>query len=65
VVGATAVLRFTGSRGADSSSLLSWATRLKARKPYKIAALSLANKLARIARAVMVRGGTFQSAPAR
>jgi transposase len=45
--------------------LLSWATRLKARKPYKIAALSLANKLARIARAVMVRGGTFQSAPAR
>jgi len=65
VVGATAVLRFAGGSRADSSSLLSWAARLKARKPYKVVALSLANKLARIAWAVMVRGEAFQAEPAR
>jgi len=65
VVGATAVLRFAGGNRADSSSLLSWAARLKARKPYKVVALSLANKLARIAWAVMARGEPFQALPAR
>lgn len=65
VVGATAVLRYSGSRRAAASTLHSWADRLKGRKPYKVVALSLANKLARIAWAIMARGDAFQPAPAR
>lgn len=65
VVGATAVLRVAGSRRAPASSLTAWAARLKAHKPYKVVALSLANKLARIAWAVMGHGESFRAAPAR
>jgi transposase len=65
VVGATAVLRFAKTDGSASSALLTWAARLKARKPYKVVALSLANKLARIAWAIMVSGETFSAQPAR
>lgn len=65
VVGATAVLRFTGSDRSPSSPLLIWAAQLKARKPYKVVALSLANKLARIAWAVMVSDDVFRREPAR
>ena len=49
VVGATAVLRFTADSRRPASALSAWAGQLKARKPYKVVALSLANKLARIA----------------
>lgn len=65
VVGATAVLRFLRANGSPASTLLTWAGRLKMHKPYKVVALSLANKLARIAWAVMVRGETFMAQPAR
>lgn len=65
VIGATAVLRVNSTKRAPASSLTAWATRLRAQKPYKVAALSLANKLARIAWAVMVHGETFRAAPVR
>lgn len=37
-----------------------WLRRLLARKPKKLAAVALANKTARIAWALMMRGGTYQ-----
>ena len=37
-------------------------TALLARRPYKVAAVAVANKLARIAWALMVRGGTYREA---
>jgi len=65
VVGATSVLRLAGGGNRAKSALTLWAARLRARKPYKVAALSLANKLARIAWAVMVRDDVFRVQPAR
>lgn len=57
VVGATAVLRHAKAGG--SSSRL-WAEALLAKKPFKLVAVALANKTARIAWAVMVRGEVFR-----
>lgn len=37
-----------------------WITRLLARKPAKVVAIAVANKIARIAWAIMSRGGTYQ-----
>jgi len=65
VVGATAVLRFAGDSRRPASALSAWAAQLKARKPYKVVALSLANKLARIAWAIMVRDDIYKAQPAR
>ena len=36
-----------------------WAAKLLERKPAKLAAVALANKTARIAWAVLTRGGTY------
>lgn len=58
VLGATARLRYlrTGPERAE------WASRLLARRPFKVAAVALANKMARIAWALLVRGGTYRTA---
>jgi transposase len=64
VAGATAVIRHL--RNARSQSgLASWLEQLLKRKPPKLAAVALANKLARIAWKLMVRGETYaaKSAP--
>ena len=61
VVGATAVLRYAKKGGSPSKS---WAEALLQRKPFKVAAVALANKTARIAWAVLVRGGTYQAGKA-
>jgi transposase len=61
VVGAHAVLRFARSAKAAP---VRWAAELVARKPYKIAAVALANKMARIVWAVLTRGEEFRSAAA-
>jgi transposase len=65
VVGATAVIRHL--RNAGSQSILAfWLEQLLKRKPPKLVAVALANKLARIAWKLMVTGETYaaKSAPA-
>lgn len=39
---------------------LAWASSLKQRRPYRVAAVALASKTARIAWALMVAGGTYE-----
>ncbi|MGH6960314.1 MAG: IS110 family transposase [Dongiaceae bacterium] len=58
VVGATAVLRYAKKGGSPSQA---WAQALLQRKPFKVVAVALANKTARIAWAVLTRGGTYQA----
>jgi transposase len=58
VVGATAVLRHAKKDGSPSKT---WAETLLQRKPFKVAAVALANKTARIAWAVLTRGETYQA----
>ncbi len=57
VVGATAVLRYAKTDGSTSKV---WAQALLAKKPFKLVAVALANKTARIAWAVMARGEAFR-----
>jgi transposase len=57
VVGATAVLRYAKTGGSTSKV---WAQTLLAKKPFKVVAVALANKTARIAWAVMARGEVFR-----
>lgn len=61
VVGATAVLRH--ARGNPNASR--WITTLLARRPYKVVAVALANKMARIIWALLVKGGRYQENGAR
>jgi transposase len=56
VVGAHAVLR----RACQHLQKYPWLTALLARRPFKAAAVALANKMARIACALLARGGTYQ-----
>jgi len=56
VLGATAELRYLRSAPERND----WAARLLARRPFKVAAVALANKMARIAWALLVRGGTYR-----
>jgi transposase len=60
VVGATAVIRHfkTGGKG-----LMAWLEALLKRKPRKLAAVALANKVARIVWAMMTRGEAFRLLP--
>jgi len=58
VLGATAVVRWARRYGAPAGS---WLARMLIRKPPKLIAVALANKLARIAWALMARGGVYQA----
>jgi transposase len=58
VVGATAVLRHAKAKGSASRI---WAEDLMTRKPFKLVAVALANKTARIAWAVMARGEDYRA----
>lgn len=60
VVGATAIVRYT-RRKATAVSL--WANRLLERKPARLVTVAVANKMARIAWAVMAREETYRAAP--
>jgi transposase len=61
VVGATAVLRYAKKGGSPEKS---WAEALLQRKPFKVAAVALANKMARIVWALLARGETYQAGKA-
>jgi transposase len=41
-----------------------WAAELLAKKPYKVVAVALANKMARIAWALMITGKSFEASAA-
>jgi transposase len=57
VVGAHAVLRYARGKKATSNP---WMVGLLARRPYKVAAVALANKMARIAWAILTRGEIYR-----
>jgi transposase len=58
VAGAMAVIRYARRHGTKRP----WLVRLMERRPPKVAAVALANKIARMAWAVMVRGERFTEA---
>jgi transposase len=57
VLGATSVLRH--ARGNNNAS--KWVTAILARRPYKVVAVALANKMARIIWALLTKGGTYRN----
>ena len=56
VVGAHSVLR----RAKQNPEKYPWLTQLLARRPFKVVAIALANKMARIAWALLASGGHYQ-----
>ena len=59
VVGAHAAL-YSMKSGKTKTVLADWARSLLAKKPFKVVAVALANKMARIAWAVMARSTTYE-----
>jgi transposase len=55
--GASAVIRYAKIHGTKHRP---WLTALLARKPTKVAAIALANKIARMARAMMAKGERYK-----
>ncbi len=60
VVGAHSVLRIARSKKHGPSNLITWGAELADRKPYKLAAVALANKIARIVWALMARNEVYR-----
>lgn len=57
IVGATSILK----QARRGSKLPGWVVSIMARRPYKVAAVALANKMARTIWALLVKGGTYQA----
>src|SRR3974377_406285 len=57
VVGAHSVLR----RAKQNPEKYPWLTQLLARRPFKVVAIALANKMARVAWALLASGGTYRA----
>lgn len=60
VLGATARLRYART----SPDRDRWAAALLARRPFKVAAVAMANRMARVAWALLVKGGTYRNTAA-
>jgi transposase len=60
IVGANAVIRWAVIRGAAPGSRLA---RMLARKPVQLVTVALAGKMARIAWALMAKGGVYRASP--
>jgi transposase len=58
IVGAHSVLRRARQQ---PENYYPWLTRLLARRPFKVVAVALANKMARIALTVLVQGRSYES----
>jgi transposase len=56
VVGAHSVLR----RARQNPEKYPWLTQLLARRPFKVVTIALANKMARVAWALLARGGVYR-----
>jgi len=56
IIGAMAVVRWAVRKGAPDGS---WLARMLQRKPRMLVAVALANKMARVAWALMAKGGTY------
>ncbi len=61
VAGSMTIIRHAKRRGTTNSP---WLANLIANKPTKVAAVALANKTARVAWAVLMRGETYRPATA-
>jgi transposase len=57
IVGAHSVLR----RAQENPEKYPWLTQLLARRPFKVVAVALANKMARMAWALLAHGGTYRA----
>ena len=57
ITGAMSVVRWAVRKGAPEGS---WLARMLKRKPRMLVAVALANKMARIAWALMTKGGTYR-----
>ena len=60
VVGAHAVLKLARQKPEKYP----WLTQLLARRPFKVVAVAVANKMARVAWAFLAKGGTYYRARA-
>jgi transposase len=58
ILGARAVVRWASQRGATAGS---WLARMLARKPRMLVTVALANEMARIVWALLVKGGTYRA----
>lgn len=61
IVGANAVVRWAARKPPAADS---WLERMLARKPRQLVTVALANKMARIAWALMARGGVYKASSA-
>jgi transposase len=57
IVGAISVLR----RARENPAKYPWLTQLLVRRPFKVVAVALANKMARMAWALLAHGGTYRA----